>query len=124
MVVPYSVPDVQYKYYMVVSPLDGRLYITDQQNLRIIRVKTMGAVRAITDNYELVAGTGQQCVPGDPDRCGDGAAATDARLFYPKGRYPRVSRLRNWRKENCHRSRIGVRPTALWLNYAGTVSSS
>ena len=80
-----SVADVHYKYYMVVSPLDGRLYITDQQNLRIIRVKTMGAVRELTQNYELVAGTGQQCVPGDVDRCGDGATATDARLFYPKG---------------------------------------
>jgi len=80
-----SVPDVHYKYYMVVSPLDGRLYITDQQNLRIIRVKTMGAVRAITDNYELVAGNGRQCIPGDVDQCGDGAAATEARLFYPKG---------------------------------------
>jgi len=70
---------------MVVSPLDGRLYITDQQNLRIIRVKTMGAVRAVTDNYEVVAGTGQQCIPGDLDQCGDRALATDARLFYPKG---------------------------------------
>ena len=81
----YSVPDVHYKYYMVVSPLDGRLYITDQQNLRIIRVKTMGAVRELTQNFEVVAGTGQQCIPGDADQCGDGAAATDARLFYPKG---------------------------------------
>jgi len=81
----HSVPDVQYKYYMVVSPLDGRLYITDQQNLRIVRVKTMGAVRAVADNYEVVAGTGQQCVPGQADRCGDGAPATQATLFYPKG---------------------------------------
>lgn len=80
-----SIPDVQYKYYMVVSPLDGRLYITDHQNLRIIRVKTMGAVRELTQNFEVVAGTGEQCVPGDPDQCGDGAPATAARLFYPKG---------------------------------------
>jgi len=81
----YSVPDVHYKYYMVVSPLDGRLYITDQQNLRIIRVKTMGAVRELTQNFEVVAGTGQQCIPGDLDQCGDASSATDARLFYPKG---------------------------------------
>jgi len=72
---------------MVVSPLDGRLYVTDQQNLRIIRVKTMGAVRELTQNFEVVAGNGQQCVPGDPDQCGDGAAATGARLFYPKGNW-------------------------------------
>jgi len=81
----FSVSDVHYKYFMVVSPLDGRLYITDQQNLRIIRVKTMGAVRELTQNFEVVAGTGQQCVPGDPDQCGDDAPATGARLFYPKG---------------------------------------
>jgi len=80
-----SIPDVQYKYYMVVSPLDGRLYISDHQNLRIIRVKTMGAVRELTQNFEVVAGTGEQCVPGDTDQCGDGAPATAARLFYPKG---------------------------------------
>jgi len=83
--VVYSVTDVHYKYYMVVSPLDGRLYITDQQNLRIIRVKTMGAVRELTENYELVAGNGQQCIPGDIDQCGDGSLATNARLYYPKG---------------------------------------
>ena len=78
-------PDVQYKYYMVVSPVDGRLYITDQQNLRIIRVKTMGAVRDLAHNYEVIAGSGQQCVPGGADRCGDGGLAIDAKLFYPKG---------------------------------------
>jgi len=81
----FSVPDVHYKYYMVVSPLDGRLYITDQQNLRIIRVKTMGAVRELTQNFEVVAGNGEQCVPGAADQCGDGKSAVDARLFYPKG---------------------------------------
>jgi teneurin len=78
-------PDVQYKYYMVVSPLDGRLYITDQQNLRIIRVKTMGPVRELAHNFEVIAGTGHQCVPGSADHCGDGGPATEARLFYPKG---------------------------------------
>ena len=88
----HSVPDVHYKYFMVVSPLDGRLYVTDQQNLRIIRVKTMGAVRELTHNYEVVAGTGRQCVPGDDDRCGDEGPATGASLFYPKGNQRDVSR--------------------------------
>ena len=45
----------------------------------------MGAVRDLNRNCEVVAGVGQQCFPGDAGRCGDGGAAVDARLIYPKG---------------------------------------
>lgn len=78
-------PEVPYKYFMTVSPLDGRLYISDHQSLRIIRVKTMGAVRELTQNFEVIAGTEEQCLPGDKDRCGDNGLAVNAKLFYPKG---------------------------------------
>ena len=78
-------PDVPYKYYMTVSPVDGKLYISDHRSLRILRVKTMGSVRDLTRNAEVIAGTGEQCVPGDTNRCGDGELAVHARLFYPKG---------------------------------------
>lgn len=77
--------EVPYKYYMTVSPLDGKLYISDHQSLRIVRVKTMGAVRELLHNSEVIAGTGDQCIPGDPERCGDDGAAVNSRLFYPKG---------------------------------------
>jgi len=80
-----STTDTPYKYFMTVSPLDGKLYISDHQTLRILRVKTMGPVRDLTRNYEVVAGTGQQCVPGDRLQCGDGGPAAEAKLFYPKG---------------------------------------
>jgi len=70
---------------MTVSPLDGKLYVSDHQTLRILRVKTMGPVRDLRRNYEVVAGNGEQCVPGDRDQCGDGGPATHAKLFYPKG---------------------------------------
>ena len=30
-------------------------------------------------------GTGERCLPGDADNCGDGGQATKARLSYPKG---------------------------------------
>jgi len=70
---------------MTVSPLDGKLYVSDHQTLRILRVKTMGPVRDLTRNYEVVAGSGQQCVPGDKQQCGDEGLATHAKLFYPKG---------------------------------------
>jgi len=79
-------PEVPYKYFMTVSSLDGKLYISDYQTRRIIRVKTMGAVRELTQNYEVIAGTGEQCIPGDADKCGDGGLAINARLSYPKGR--------------------------------------
>jgi len=59
-------------------------------------VKTMGPVRDLAQNYEVVAGTGEQCIPGDKDRCGDEGLATAARLFYPKGTR-RVSRDLNER---------------------------
>jgi len=78
-------PELPYKYFMTVSPKDGRLYITDYQSLRVIRVKTMGSVRDLAANYEVIAGTGDQCIPGDKDRCGDGGMAINAKLFYPKG---------------------------------------
>jgi hypothetical protein len=79
--------EVPYKYYMTVSPLDGKLYISDHRSLRILRVKTMGSVRDLTQNAEVIAGTGEQCVPGEPNRCGDGGLAVNAQLFYPKGWY-------------------------------------
>jgi len=80
-----STSDTPYKYFMTVSPLDGKLYVSDHQTLRILRVKTMGPVRDLTRNYEVVAGNGDQCVPGDIHQCGDGGPATHAKLFYPKG---------------------------------------
>ncbi len=81
-----SMGQVAYKYFMMVSPLDGKLYISDYQSNRILRVKTMGAVRELSQNMEVIAGTGEKCVPGDRKRCGDNGPAVNANLFYPKGK--------------------------------------
>ena len=70
---------------MTVSPLDARLYISDYMSRTILRVKTMGAVRDLRQNYEIIAGTGEQCTPGDSERCGDDGPATRAKLYRPKG---------------------------------------
>ena len=78
-------PEVPYKYYMTVSPVDAKLYISDHQSLKIMRVKTMGAVRQLAHNYEVIAGTGEQCVPGEAEKCGDGGLAISSKLNYPKG---------------------------------------
>ena len=39
----------------------------------------------ISSNFVRVIGTGERCLPGDADNCGDGGKAVDARLSYPKG---------------------------------------
>ena len=70
---------------MSVSPNDGKLYISDYHSKQIVRIKTMGTVRELAQNYEVVAGTGEQCVPGEKDACGDGGLATQAKLMHPKG---------------------------------------
>lgn len=70
---------------MTVSPVDSRLYISDYMNRRIIHVKTMGPVRELEDNFEVVAGTGDECTPGERDLCGDGKQALTARFLHPKG---------------------------------------
>ena len=41
----------------------------------------------ISSNFVRVIGTGERCLPGDADNCGDGGKAVDARLSYPKGEY-------------------------------------
>ncbi|XP_059169179.1 teneurin-m-like isoform X2 [Physella acuta] len=74
-----------YKFYMTVSPVDGRLYISDFMSHKIIRVRTMGPVPDLADNSEVVAGNGEECTPGETDLCGDGGPAVNARLRYPKG---------------------------------------
>ena len=70
---------------MTVSPVDGRLYITDFMEKKIKRVRTMGPVPDLARNFDLVAGTGEICTPSE-DRCGDGGLAVNAKLSYPKGK--------------------------------------
>ncbi|XP_041356776.1 teneurin-m-like isoform X3 [Gigantopelta aegis] len=80
-----STKSIPYKFYMTVSPVDGRLYISDFMSHKVIRVKTMGPVRELRDNFEDVAGNGEECTPGEADLCGDGGKAINARLRHPKG---------------------------------------
>ena len=42
--------------YMTVSPVDGRLYISDYMKHRIIKISTMGPVKDLKSNFEVVAG--------------------------------------------------------------------
>uniref|UniRef100_A0A8C6TH09 Teneurin transmembrane protein 2 n=1 Tax=Neogobius melanostomus TaxID=47308 RepID=A0A8C6TH09_9GOBI len=73
-----------HKYFMAVDPASGALFISDTNSRRIYRVRSLAGGRLLSDNAEVVAGTGEQCLPFD-ERCGDGGKATEATLMSPKG---------------------------------------
>ncbi|XP_047440563.1 teneurin-2 isoform X4 [Mugil cephalus] len=73
-----------HKYFLAVDPVSGALFISDTNSRRIYRVRSLMGGRLLSDNAEVVAGTGDQCLPFD-ERCGDGGKATEATLMSPKG---------------------------------------
>ncbi|MED6234757.1 Teneurin-2 [Ataeniobius toweri] len=73
-----------HKYFLAVDPVFGALFISDTNSRRIYRVRSLTGGRLQSDNAEVMAGTGEQCLPFD-ERCGDGGKATEATLMSPKG---------------------------------------
>lgn len=51
----------------------------------MFKVKSLNVVKDVAKNLELVAGTGDQCLPYDDARCGDGGKAVEATLTNPRG---------------------------------------
>ncbi|KAG1655399.1 Teneurin-m [Nymphon striatum] len=84
-IVDLGVSQVPYRYHLAVSPMDGKLYISDPARHQIFRVIMIDSVYDSKNNIEAVVGNGHKCVPGDKAQCGDGGPARDARLSYPKG---------------------------------------
>lgn len=80
-----STTQVSYQYYLAVSPADGHLYISDPEKHQILKVLSVDDVKKPLINSEPVAGSGQRCIPGDEENCGDGGPAMKARLSHPKG---------------------------------------
>ncbi|XP_076993714.1 teneurin-2 isoform X6 [Tamandua tetradactyla] len=74
-----------HKYYLAVNPVSGSLYVSDTNSRRIYRVKSLSGAKDLAGNSEVVAGTGEQCLPFDEARCGDGGKAVDATLMSPRG---------------------------------------
>ncbi|XP_063562988.1 teneurin-2 isoform X10 [Gorilla gorilla gorilla] len=74
-----------HKYYLAVDPVSGSLYVSDTNSRRIYRVKSLSGTKDLAGNSEVVAGTGEQCLPFDEARCGDGGKAIDATLMSPRG---------------------------------------
>lgn len=90
-IVSYS--SVFHKTYMTVSPVNGKLYISDYMKHRVIQIATMGPVQNLEQNYKVIAGNGEECSTGLVDECGDGGLAIQARLLGPKGQIHRRLRL-------------------------------
>ncbi|KAK9398970.1 teneurin-4 [Crotalus adamanteus] len=74
-----------HKYYLATDPVTGELYVSDTNTRRIYRPKLLTGTKDLTKNADVVAGTGEQCLPFDEARCGDGGKAVEATLMSPKG---------------------------------------
>uniref|UniRef100_A0A8C7HXX0 Teneurin-4 n=1 Tax=Oncorhynchus kisutch TaxID=8019 RepID=A0A8C7HXX0_ONCKI len=74
-----------HKYYLASSPVSGAVYLADTSTRKVFKVKSLSAIKDVAKNLELVAGTGDQCLPYDETRCGDGGKAVEATLTNPRG---------------------------------------
>jgi len=83
----FSATQVSYQYYLCLSPTDGNLYVSDPEKHQILRVLNLNVVNDPLANSEVVAGSGERCVPGDMSNCGDNGLAVEAKLSHPKGTY-------------------------------------
>lgn len=80
-----STTQVSYQYYLTVSPADGHLYISDPEKHQVLKVISIEPIQNPSLNSQPVAGSGERCIPGDEENCGDGGPAKEARLSHPKG---------------------------------------
>ncbi|XP_014290946.3 teneurin-a isoform X3 [Halyomorpha halys] len=80
-----SATQVSYQYYLVLSPADGRLYVSDPERHQILRVISLDSVPEPSINWEVAVGSGDRCIPGDETSCGDEGPALQAKLAHPKG---------------------------------------
>lgn len=75
-----------HKYYLAMDPMGEVLYVSDTSSRRVYRVRNLGQPKDPSRNLEVVAGTGEQCLPFDQSHCGEGRKATEAALNNPRGR--------------------------------------
>ena len=59
--------------------------MTNSERHQVWRILKVDDVERPMENWEVMVGTGERCVPGDEDRCGDGGQASQAKLSFPKG---------------------------------------
>uniref|UniRef100_A0A8C4NBS7 EGF-like domain-containing protein n=1 Tax=Eptatretus burgeri TaxID=7764 RepID=A0A8C4NBS7_EPTBU len=75
-----------HRYYLAIDPLRGSLLVSDAGTRKVYRVRSLtGAAVELISNGDVVAGTGESCLPNDDKRCGDGGPAVNASLTHPRG---------------------------------------
>ncbi|XP_016134199.1 teneurin-2 [Sinocyclocheilus grahami] len=74
-----------HRYYLAVDPVSGSLFLSDTNSRQIYHIRSLNGARPLLDNSQVVAGTGEQCVPFDEARCGDEGKAVEATLMSPRG---------------------------------------
>lgn len=67
--------------------MTGHLYVSDTNSRRIYRPRVLSGELEPQTNVDVVAGTGDHCLPFDENKCGDGGPASEALLTGPKGTY-------------------------------------
>lgn len=67
------------------DPVGEVLYVSDTSSRRVYRVRNLVQPKDPARNLEVVAGTGEQCLPFDQSHCGEGRKATEAALNNPRG---------------------------------------
>ncbi|XP_051791182.1 LOW QUALITY PROTEIN: teneurin-1 [Erpetoichthys calabaricus] len=74
-----------HKYYLAMDPVNNVLYVSDTSSRKVYKVKSLTEPKDPAKNFELVAGTGEQCLPFDQSHCGDNGKASEASLNNPRG---------------------------------------
>lgn len=75
-----------HRYYLATDPVSGAVFLSDAASRRVFKIKSTVVAKDLVRNSEVVAGTGDQCLPFDDTRCGDGGKATEATLTNPRGK--------------------------------------
>uniref|UniRef100_A0A8C0FUX5 Teneurin-1 n=1 Tax=Bubo bubo TaxID=30461 RepID=A0A8C0FUX5_BUBBB len=74
-----------HKYYLAVDPVSESLYLSDTNTRKVYKAKSLMETKDLAKNADVVAGTGDQCLPFDQSHCGDGGKASEASLNSPRG---------------------------------------
>uniref|UniRef100_A0A8C6D0Z9 Teneurin-1 n=1 Tax=Moschus moschiferus TaxID=68415 RepID=A0A8C6D0Z9_MOSMO len=74
-----------HKYYLAMDPMSESLYLSDTNTRKVYKLKSLMETKDLSKNFEVVAGTGDQCLPFDQSHCGDGGRASEASLNSPRG---------------------------------------
>lgn len=93
-----------HRYYLATDPVTGQLYVSDTNSRKIYRPKSLAGTKDLQSNTDVVAGTGEHCLPFDENHCGDGGKAPEASLTGPKGRGAKLMKVSTWDRRQVFQS--------------------